>query len=865
MAIFSKSNAKVSLLALSVVLALTACDGDDGAQGPAGAVGAAGADGAQGPAGADGANGNDGADGANGSDGTDGTNGATTLTVVTELDVPGVRPCFNGFVITQTGLDDNGDGVLEDAEVDSFVTSCGTTQQPAPMSSLVATFSTDGSSIPAFVRGMVDTFATSAAAPAGFPLAQAVTDSVRTIPGIGSNVVTQWFQPLSTDANGPIFGANLDYTSYFGDGWDSDWGVNDEVGSAPQFNGDPRSGIMWANHEFVSNGIPEVGSAPTGQHLSNALFAMGQGILNFDVTNDASWTLERTEAYINLHKQQVGGSVFRVTQQANGEWRTELTADAERFDATSNTLSTVTDFALNNVDIADDGSALLAGQIGGIIGNCSGGTSPWGTIISAEENVQSSFGDLEDAWGSRQEFDPAPTNDGSVWGPGSNVTINYSPAAAGSARFTFTDESLNHERDVYGFLNEIDIREDSNVAYTSVADGGDGAGHRKIGSFGRARWENATFATDNSFELVDGQPIVMYAANDRRSGRIYKWVTADNYTNGMTRAQVRGLLDDGSLFVAHFADMDNRTGYTLQPTDPASTCATTDVSESGPVENKADIFALGCVSPTEGTRGNGEWILLSTSNAGQVAPNAGATDSENNVVLAANTTVADALTDVNYNFIGGFPDDNTVYAALFTASMKLGVMELNRPEDVEYNPIDDRLYIAFTNNGRPTALDQQGLMKNNGEGGVSGEDERLDFEGAIFVLEEGDQANPGTSTTFTFWAAAQGQRGNCEFCFEDPDNIMIDADGGVWFGTDGNFSTSRGTTDGLYFLDLDPAHQSGQPGIVNATFGLPFRVLTGPSDSEATGPSFNSDMSTIFFGVQHPGERNPSTFPNGAE
>jgi secreted PhoX family phosphatase len=844
MAIFSKSNAKVSLLALSVVFALSACDGDDGAQGPAGPAGA------QGPAGPAGA---------------DGSGSLVSLTTVTELQAPGVRPCFNGFVITQTGLDDNGDGILEDAEVDSFVTSCGTTQQPAPMSSLVATFSTDGNSIPAFVRGMVDSFATSTTAPVGFPLAQAVTDSVRTIPGIGSNVVTQWFQPLSTDPSGPLFGANLDYTSYFGDGWDSDWGANDEVGSAPQFNGDPRSGIMWANHEFVSNGIPQEGSAPTGQHLSNALFAMGQGILNFDVTSDAAWTLERAEAYINIHKAQVGGSVFRVSQQENGEWRTELTADAERFDASSNTVSTVTDFVLNDIDINDDGSALLAGQIGGILGNCSGGTSPWGTIISAEENVQSSFGDLEDAWGSRQEFDPTPTNDGSVWGPGANVTINYAPAAAGSARFTFTDESLNHERDVYGFLNEIDIREDSNVAYTSVADGGDGAGHRKIGSLGRARWENATFATDEQFELIDGQPVVMYAANDRRSGRIYKWVSEGNYSEGMTRAQVRTLLDTGSLFVAHFADMDNRTGYTLAPTDATSTCATTDVSESGPAEDKAAIFALGCVSPTEDNRGNGEWILLSTSNTAQTAPNAGATDEEGNVVLAADTTVSAALTDVNYNFIGGFPDDNTVYAALFTASMKLGVMELNRPEDVEWNPIDDRLYIAFTNNGRPTALDQQGLMLNDGLGGVSGVDERLDFEGAIFVLEEGDQTNPGSSDTFTFWAAAQGQRGNCTFCFEDPDNIMIDADGGVWFGTDGNFSTSRGTTDGLYFLDLDPAHQDGQPGVVNPTFGLPFRVVTGPSDSEATGPSFNSDMSTIFFGVQHPGERNPSTFPNGAE
>ncbi|MBO1256168.1 DUF839 domain-containing protein [Alteromonas sp. 5E99-2] len=843
MAISSRNKVKVTLLALSVAVALSGCDGDDGAQG---------------------ANGVDGVNGADGANGQNGAPGLATLTVVTELDAPGVRPCFNGFVITQTGQDDNSDGVLEDAEVDSFVTSCGTSQQPAPMSSLVATFTTEGGSIPDFVRDKVNTFATSDTTPTGFPLSQAVTDSVRTISGIGNNVVTQWFQPLSTESDGPLFGANLDYTSYFGNGWDSDWGEDDVVGSAPQFNGDPRSGVMWANHEFVSNGIPFPGSAPTGQHLSNALFAMGQGILNFDVTNDAAWTVERAERYIAIHKAQVGGSVFRVSQQANGEWRTEQTADAERFDASSNTLSTVTDFALNNLDINDDGTALLSGQIGGILGNCSGGTSPWGTIISAEENVQGGYGDLEDAWGSRQEFDPSPTNDGSVWGPGANVTINYSPVAAGAAVFTFTDESLNHERDVYGFLNEIDIRERSNVPYSSVTEGGDGNGHRKIGSVGRARWENATFATDEQFELVDGQPVVMYAANDRRSGRIYKWVSESVYNEGMTRVQVRALMDEGSLFVAHFADMDNRTGYTLAPTDPTSTCATSDVSESGEVEDKAAIFALGCESPTEANRGSGEWILLSTTNTAQTAPNAGATNSEGEVVLAANTSVADALADVDYNFIGGFTDDNTIYSALFTASMKLGVMELNRPEDVEWNPIDDRLYIAFTNNGRPTALDQQGVMKNNGLGGVAGIDERLDFEGAIFVLEEGNQATPGSSDTFTFWAAAQGQRGNCDFCFEDPDNIMIDAEGGVWFGTDGNFSTTRGTTDGLYFLDLDPAHQAGQPGIVNPTYGLPFRIVTGPSDSEATGPSFNSDMSTIFFGVQHPGEQNPSTFPNGA-
>ena len=218
---------------------------------------------------------------------------------------------------------------------------------------------------------------------------------------------------------------------------------------------------------------------------------------------------------------------------------------------------------------------------------------------------------------------------------------------------------------------------------------------------------------------------------------------------------------------------------------------------------------------------------------------------------------------MNWNAIGGFASDNDVLSALFTASMKIGVMELNRPEDVEWNPMDRRIYIAFTSHGRPYALDQGGVMKNEGTGGIGGVEERRDDEGAIFVLEEGDTANPGSSSTFTFWSAWQGQRGNGEFDGENPDNIMIDADGGVWFGTDGNYSESRSTVDSLYYLDLHPGNAEGAEGVAMPTYGKAFRVISGPSNSEATGPAFNADMTTIFFNAQHPGEEGViSTWPN---
>ena len=91
---------------------------------------------------------------------------------------------------------------------------------------------------------------------------------------------------------------------------------------------------------------------------------------------------------------------------------------------------------------------------------------------------------------------------------------------------------------------------------------------------------------------------------------------------------------------------------------------------------------------------------------------------------------------------------------------------------------------------------------------------------------------------------------------------MIDRDGGVWFGTDGNFGTNK-TADAIYYLDLDPAHAAGQPGVVTATFGKAFRVVAVPSDAEATGPALGPDMRTLFVNVQHPGESIWSVWPNG--
>jgi secreted PhoX family phosphatase len=152
------------------------------------------------------------------------------------------------------------------------------------------------------------------------------------------------------------------------------------------------------------------------------------------------------------------------------------------------------------------------------------------------------------------------------------------------------------------------------------------------------------------------------------------------------------------------------------------------------------------------------------------------------------------------------------------------------------------LYVAFTKHGRTPGLTQQGVLDLQGS-----IDTVRENDGAIFAIMEED--DPEDSRSFTYFQAWGGNQGTGPFDVANPDNIMIDRDGGVWFGTDGNYGRN-GTADALYYLDLDPDHENSDM----PTYGLPFRVCAGPSDSESTGPCLSSDMRSLFFNVQHPGE-----------
>ena len=154
---------------------------------------------------------------------------------------------------------------------------------------------------------------------------------------------------------------------------------------------------------------------------------------------------------------------------------------------------------------------------------------------------------------------------------------------------------------------------------------------------------------------------------------------------------------------------------------------------------------------------------------------------------------------MTWNKLGGFTSQQDVLAVLFTAAAKVGVMELNRPEDLEYNPKDPsgtpRIYVAFTNHDRQRrahpARSDWGAARSRHPRHVdrpARRQGRLDLRPARRPTPATRRRRP----TFKYFAVWRGSISPSDvYAAANPDNLVVDKDGDLWFGTDGNFGTQR--------------------------------------------------------------------------
>lgn len=161
----------------------------------------------------------------------------------------------------------------------------------------------------------------------------------------------------------------------------------------------------------------------------------------------------------------------------------------------------------------------LGDRIIGTFANCAGGTTPWGTVLSAEENIQT------------QVPDPVYA-DGTSFPP-DRVT------------FRIDDEEVSGQGNVfglagnkYGWIVEVDPANPKDF----------GTKHTWLG---RYRHEAVGVRAEA------GKPLAFYSGCDRRGGHIYKFVSREQVTDPKDKANSR-LLADGMLYAAKFNE--NGTG-----------------------------------------------------------------------------------------------------------------------------------------------------------------------------------------------------------------------------------------------------------------------------------------------------------------
>ncbi len=208
------------------------------------------------------------------------------------------------------------------------------------------------------------------------------------------------------------------------------------------------------------------------------------------------------------------------------------------------------------------------------------------------------------------------------------------------------------------------------------------------------------------------------------------------------------------------------------------------------------------------------------------------------------------------NAANGFPDQATVLVNARRAADLLGATTMDRPEGCAVNPATHDIFIACTNNsarGRPGA--KEGANPANPRGS--------NFFGHILRLREDANAASATRFRWNFFALAGDAslsepqfKGNIKGdAFGAPDNLYLDARGVLWIQTDMSAS----------LIGKPPYANLGNNQVLAADpqTGEVRRFLTVPRGAEATGCVLTPDAKTMFLNIQHPGETQPSTWPDG--
>jgi hypothetical protein len=531
------------------------------------------------------------------------------------------------------------------------------------------------------------------------PLASqpATNQWVQVAEGYGAGVLLAWGDPITSD------GAPFDPAALTAEEQLRRSGYNCDYIGWHQLTTD-GAGLLWVNHEYTNEELMFAAydpDNPTREQVDICLAAHGGTIV--ELQRDQNGRL-RVETGSHYNRRIHGKTHMRISGPAAGhDW----------------------------MKTAEDATGMFTQ---GMFNNCAGGITPWGTVLTAEENFHQYFGNLQGLleddprWAVHDRYGMPTEHSERLW---ERYYPRFNVAVAPNEGFRA------------GWVVEIDPYDPDSTPVKRTA-------------LGRFRHEGATFGHSPSGRVA------FYSGDDSRFEYVYKYVSDDAY-DPLKRGMGQGLLDKGTLYVAVFND-----------------------------------------------DGTGAWAPLRYGEG--------------------------ELTDAN-----GFTSQGDVLIKTRLAADALGATKMDRPEDMQQNPVNHKVYGAFTNNtaraeeevdaANPRAENAYGHIIEITEDGDDSASESFTWE--IFILC-GDPSDE--STYFAGYPKDQVSPIAC------PDNVNFDAAGNLWISTDGQPGTLE-LADGLFCVPTEGDQRGNLQQFLSVVDG-----------AECASFEFSIDNRNLLVSVQHPGE-----------
>lgn len=265
------------------------------------------------------------------------------------------------------------------------------------------------------------------------PLKFSTKDDVVLADGFRYDILLRWKQLLNKQ--GDKFGYNNDFLAY-----------------VPLDRSQPLEGLLWVNHEY------------------------------HDPYFNSGWRVgeKRTKKQVDIERKEVGGSIVHIKR------------GPERWEVVQNSKYNRRLDGFTKIPLIADRPIVGEKIATGTFANCAGGITPWGTVLTCEENYDNHVGEVQ--------------------------FINGKRVIVEGDKYLTWQQFWKPPPEHYGWVAEVDLR-------TGKA--------KKLTALGRFAHEAAAPIT-----AADGR-VVVYTGDDTENEHLYKFISKEP-----------GSLEKGELFVA---------------------------------------------------------------------------------------------------------------------------------------------------------------------------------------------------------------------------------------------------------------------------------------------------------------------------